>query len=171
MKKLLALAFPLTLLASAPSQAAPIYVTFSLGPGGSGATGSMVYEADSATSPILSITSFDMTLYFGSPSFTLADVGFINTGPGTARIGGTLNGVGEPLPDTNDFYFDYQLGEGVYASWGQWTEVGDSIIWNFAPVLTTRLGPAAVPEPASLALLGAMAVAGVAARRVSRRKS
>jgi hypothetical protein len=108
------------------------------------------------------------SLTFGSASFTIANTGSQFDGTEYV-IGGTLNGVGTDVNNTDDFFFGFDPTLASQSSvFLVWTNAGGPN-HSFDQSVTITQAGAAVPEPASWAmmLLGFLGV-GLTMRRAPR---
>lgn len=141
----------LALVASSAS-AVPITASFTVGGFSDKApsdlvSGTMVWEADSPTSPIKSLTSINLTI--GDHAYTLEEVGFVSLGDPSYLIGGNLNGIYSMLPGTDDFVL---VVDGAAPRYLMYSSGGYPFLGQgFTSFSVTA---SAVPEPGTFALLG-----------------
>ncbi|BBA36851.1 hypothetical protein sS8_4928 [Methylocaldum marinum] len=102
-RNLAAAAFLAVLLPLDRAEAIPIVMNFTTEPGL--VTGTIVWDADSPTSPINSLSSIDLSI--DGHDFTLAEVGFAVGFENDGVIGGLVSGVGGLFFSNNDFRIEW----------------------------------------------------------------
>lgn len=124
-------------------------------------SGTIVWEADSPTSPIKSLTSIDLRI--DHHTYTLEEVGFDSLGDPSYLIGGKVNGLYNMLPGTDDFAL---VIDGTMPRYLTYSSAG-SPGQGFTGYRVTSVTANAVPEPGTFALLGVAfgAIAFVRRRR------
>lgn len=159
----------LCLLGSGPAWAAPITMNFSaygFGPSNGNpaphdpVSGTIVWEAASATAPIDSLLSVDLTI--NGHVYQLNEIEFTHVVGGIHLIGGG------PFPDsvgnlTNDFWLSFDTSTGTPRDFS-YASNQLSGVWFTQSFSEFSITAAAVPEPATLVLV-LVAGAGLAARR------
>jgi hypothetical protein len=157
---------------SIPAYAVPIQVDFTVNDflydaPVSKITGKIVYEALSITSPILSLSSIDLTI--DGHAYLVSEVGFSSTSLQT--IGGTLSGVDGLTFGADDFMISwYRFALVPYRGFYYTTEGRDSMWYSesFSPFSVTKESP--VPEPTTILLLG-LSLIGLGVFLYGKRKS
>ena len=125
-------------------------------------TGTIVWEAASATADIDSLTSINLVI--NGHSYTLGGTGFVSSG-GSSTIGGIESSVYGLTNSTNDFYIAFSQSTGTPTNFW-YTSAGIDDIWFSRNFDKFSITAAQVPEPAALALFG-LGLVGLA---VSRRR-
>lgn len=123
-------------------------------PGGNAAptdpvTGTFVWEAASATAPIVSLSSINLTL--NGHAFTLGEVDFLSDSSFSV-IGGTSSGAGGVSTATDDFYITWNTAT-LVPSLFTYASASLRGIWQSSNFTSFSITSAAVPEPATLGLL------------------
>lgn len=167
----LAAAALLAVSLAGPSIAAPITLTFSVSgfdPSNGNAasadpvTGTIVWEAASATAPIDAFTSIDLAI--AGHRYTLSEIGFYGGPASSYTIGGKVDDVTAVVIFRHDFLLAFNPASGTpdrffYAS------ANVSGIWTAQTFDRFSITEGhAVPEPGTLALVG-LALLGTAGRR------
>jgi hypothetical protein len=150
------------LLGTIPAQAIPIEVNFTIEdfrspfsstpPPTDPVMGRIIYEAESITATIDSLTAIDLMI--DGHTYSLGEIGFISPFAARQKIGGSLNGVNVMASGTDDFQFDW-FKETLTPMKFSYTSSLHEGFWNsntFSSFSVTASSP--VPEPGSLFLLG-----------------
>ncbi len=159
MKKLVIIGILMVLLIPCWAQAIPITVQFtasgfsngSVPPAGT-VTGTIVYEAASTTANIDSLTSISLTI--ASHTYLISEVGYASLS-GTQNIYGSL--YGSTLnASTNDFLLEWNQSSLIPYTFSYTTASTLYGIWSTETFNNFSVtGSSAVPEPATMLLLGA----------------
>jgi hypothetical protein len=138
-----------------PAQALPFTVsftaTFDAGAPVNPVSGSFTYEASSITGPILALDAVNLTI--AGFTYSLANVGFGGNVPTAQEFGGTLNGIDDIGPDTNDFFLIFDATTATAETFAYSTPTDPT---GFSPAISFSafaITPAAIPEPESWTII------------------
>jgi len=147
----------------------PILVSFTVAGFGVGApqdpiSGSIAYDAATATSNINSLTSINLTI--AGHVYTVGEIGFISTGF-FQEIGGTVNTVSGLSAFADDFFLGWN--EATLTPFDFIYGTSNSYLYDQSSVGFQQFSVTATPEPATLPVMltggAAMAMLGWLRRR------
>lgn len=141
-----------------PAQAIPITVQFTASsfsdgfePPAETVIGTIVYEADSLTAAIGSLTSINLTI--AGYTYSVGEVGYASSS-GTQSIHGSLNGSALNA-STDDFLLELNQSSLIPYSFSYTTDPTPYGIWSTETFNNFSVtGSSTVPEPATMLLLG-----------------
>ncbi len=153
-----------------PAQAIPVEVNFTLKdftplPSPTDPViGTIIYEAESITATIDSLISINLII--GGHNYSISEIGFISplpfSDPARQKIGGISGGVEGTASRTDDFWLDWIEGTLTPFRFSYTSHLNDGF-WDSNTF--SSFSVAAVPEPATMLLLGSGLIALAGLRR------
>jgi hypothetical protein len=115
-------------------------------------SGSFVFEAASATSPITALDSVNLTI--AGHAYALADVSFHSPSGTATVIGGSTGGPNSIVSGANDFYIEWTTAKSIPFDF-EYSTAANNQVFESVEFPTFAITPVAgtVPEPASAWLL------------------
>jgi len=123
-------------------------------------SGALTYDAASMNSPVDSLTAISLTI--GAHTYSLAEVGFLDSGFGIAEIGGLIDGVNGSGGNENDFLIIWDTAS-LAPLLFQYATLESDGVYNASSF--SQFHVAAVPEPNTLVLAALGFLALLAGRR------